>query len=111
MELLARLAVCSEQLKVAAEQLRRPRDDNDASRTGQETIDFLMEWIKSFQVTDSTFTVYDRASRRDRSEWWRRSCVADTRPTPCDSPRAPTRMPGLPPDRSGRSPDQKFRTS
>ena len=51
MELLARLATCREQLRVIAEQLRQSPDDNDASRIAQETIDFLTQWIKSFQVT------------------------------------------------------------
>jgi hypothetical protein len=51
MELLARLATCREQLRVIAEQLRQSPDDNDASRIAQETIDFLMQWVKSFQVT------------------------------------------------------------
>jgi hypothetical protein len=50
MELLARLATCREQLKVAAEQLRQSPDDNDASRIAQETIDFLTHWLKTFQV-------------------------------------------------------------
>jgi hypothetical protein len=49
--LLARLAVCREQLRDAAEQFRESRDDEDASRIAQETIDFLGRWIKSFQVT------------------------------------------------------------
>jgi hypothetical protein len=51
MALLARLAACREQLKEAAEQLRHSRDDKDASRIAQETIDFLTHWLKSFQVT------------------------------------------------------------
>jgi hypothetical protein len=51
MALLARLAACREQLKEAAEQLRQSRDDKDASRIAQETIDFLTHWLKSFQVT------------------------------------------------------------
>jgi hypothetical protein len=38
--LLARLAVCREQLRDAAEQFRESRDDEDASRIAQETIDF-----------------------------------------------------------------------
>jgi hypothetical protein len=50
MALLARLAACREQLKQAAEQLRESRDDKDASRIAQETIDFLTHWLKSFQV-------------------------------------------------------------
>ena len=50
MKFLARLATCREQLKAAAEQLRQSPDDNDASRIAQETIDFLTQWIKSFQV-------------------------------------------------------------
>jgi hypothetical protein len=48
--LLERLATCREQLKVAAEQLRQSPNDSDASRITQETIDFLMHWIGSFQV-------------------------------------------------------------
>jgi hypothetical protein len=48
---LARLAGCREQLKQAAEQLRESREDKDASRIAQETIDFLTHWLKSFQVT------------------------------------------------------------
>jgi hypothetical protein len=48
--LLERLATCREQLRVAAEQLRQSPYDSDASRIAQETIDFLMQWIKSFQV-------------------------------------------------------------
>jgi hypothetical protein len=44
------LATCREQLKIAAEQLRQSPDENDASRIAQETIDFLTQWIKSFQV-------------------------------------------------------------
>ena len=51
MALLTRLAACREQLKQAAEQLRESRDDKDASRIAQETIDFLTHWFKSFQVT------------------------------------------------------------
>jgi hypothetical protein len=50
MELLTRLAACRERLKLAAEQLRQSPDDKDASRIAQETIDFLTQWIKSFQV-------------------------------------------------------------
>jgi hypothetical protein len=48
--LLECLATCREQLKIAAEQLRQSPDENDASRIAQETIDFLTQWIKSFQV-------------------------------------------------------------
>ena len=48
MALLARLAACREQLKQTAEQLREARDDKDASRIAQETIDFLTHWLKSF---------------------------------------------------------------
>jgi hypothetical protein len=48
---LARLAGCREQLKQAAEQLRESREDKDASRIAQETIDFLTHWIESVQVT------------------------------------------------------------
>jgi len=48
-ELLTQLATSREQLKVAAEQLRESRDDKDASGIAQETIDFLTQWIKSFQ--------------------------------------------------------------
>ena len=51
MALLERLAVCRDQLKMTAEQLRESRDDKEASRTAQETIDFLMHWLKSFQIT------------------------------------------------------------
>jgi hypothetical protein len=51
MALLARLATCREQLKEAADQLRESRDDEDASRIAQDTIDFLTHWLKSFQVT------------------------------------------------------------
>ena len=51
MKLLACLATCRDQLKEAAEQLRQSPDDNDASCIAQETIDFLAQWIKSFQVT------------------------------------------------------------
>ena len=50
LELLARLATCREQLKIAAEQLRQSRANEDASRIAQETVDFLTHWIKSFQV-------------------------------------------------------------
>ncbi len=49
-ELLTRLATCREQLRVAAEQLRESRADEGASRIAQETVDFLTQWIKSFQV-------------------------------------------------------------
>jgi hypothetical protein len=49
-ELLKRFATCREQLRVAAEQLRQSRADEDASRIAQETVDFLTQWIKSFQV-------------------------------------------------------------
>ena len=49
-ELLTRLATCRDQLRDAAEQLRQSPDDSDASRIAQETIDFLMQWIGSFQV-------------------------------------------------------------
>jgi hypothetical protein len=49
-ELLKRLATCREQLRVAAEQLRQSGADEDASRIAQETLDFLTQWIKSFQV-------------------------------------------------------------
>ena len=48
--LLECLATGREQLRVAAEQLRQSPDDSDASRIAQETIDFLMQSIKSFQV-------------------------------------------------------------
>jgi hypothetical protein len=51
MALLARLATCREQLREAAEQLRESRDDKEASRIAQETIDFLTHWLKSFQIT------------------------------------------------------------
>ena len=51
MALLARLGACREQLKEAAEQLRESRDDKEASRIAQETIDFLTHWLKSFQIT------------------------------------------------------------
>ena len=37
--------------KEAAEQLRQSRDDKDASRIAQETIDFFTPWFKSFQTT------------------------------------------------------------
>jgi hypothetical protein len=50
MDLLTRLAACREQLKLVAEQFRQSPDDQDASRIAQETIDFLTQWIKSFQV-------------------------------------------------------------
>jgi len=50
MSLLARLAACREQLREAAEQLRESRNDADAFRIAQETVDFLTQWIKSFQV-------------------------------------------------------------
>ena len=43
MALLARLAACREQLKEAAEQFRQARDDKDASRIAEETIDFLTQ--------------------------------------------------------------------
>ena len=49
-ELLTRLATCREQLRIAAEQLRQSRADEDASRIAQETVDFLTRWIKSFRV-------------------------------------------------------------
>jgi hypothetical protein len=48
--LLERLGTCREQLKQAAEHLRQSPDDKDASRIALETIDFLTQWIKSFQV-------------------------------------------------------------
>jgi hypothetical protein len=51
MKLLTRLAVCREQLKEAAEQLRQSRDDKDASCIAQETIHFVTDWLKTFQVT------------------------------------------------------------
>ena len=49
-ELLTRLATCREQLRIAAEQLRQSRADEDASRIAQETVDFLTRCIKSFRV-------------------------------------------------------------
>jgi hypothetical protein len=49
--LLERLAVCRDQLKMAADQLRESCDDEDASRVAQETVDFLVQWLKSFQIT------------------------------------------------------------
>jgi hypothetical protein len=51
MALLARLGTCREKLREAAEQLRGSRDDKEASRIAQETIDFLTHWLKSFQIT------------------------------------------------------------
>jgi hypothetical protein len=50
MALLVRLAACREQLKEAAEQFRQARDDKDASRIAEETIDFLTHWLKGFQI-------------------------------------------------------------
>jgi hypothetical protein len=49
-ELLTRLATCREQLRIAAEQLRQSRADEDAARIAGETVDFLTQWIESFQV-------------------------------------------------------------
>jgi hypothetical protein len=49
-ELLTRLATCREQLRVAAEQLRQSPDDKDASRIALQTIDFLTQWLKTFQI-------------------------------------------------------------
>jgi hypothetical protein len=49
--LLERLAVCRDQLKMAADQLRESCDDEDASLVAQETVDFLVQWLKSFQIT------------------------------------------------------------
>jgi hypothetical protein len=46
MAFLVRLAECREHLKGAAEQLRESRDDEEASRIAQETIDFLTRWLK-----------------------------------------------------------------
>ena len=51
MELLTSLAPCRHRLKLAAEQLRQSSDDEDATRIAQETVDFLAQWIRSFQVT------------------------------------------------------------
>ena len=51
MELLRCLAPCRERLKLAAEQLRQSPEDKDSSRVAQETIDFLVQWLKSFQIT------------------------------------------------------------
>jgi hypothetical protein len=50
MELLTRLALCREQLRRAAERLRESRDDDDASCIARETIDFLAQWLKTFQI-------------------------------------------------------------
>jgi broad specificity phosphatase PhoE len=49
----ARLAKCREQLRRAAERLRESRDDDDASFTSciaRETIDFLAQRLKTFQI-------------------------------------------------------------
>jgi hypothetical protein len=54
--LLAGLAACREQLKQAAEQLRESRDDKDASRIAQETIDFLTHWLKAFRSLPSVLS-------------------------------------------------------
>ncbi len=82
MALLARLGACREQLKVAAEQLRQSPDDNDASRVAQETIHFLTDWLKTFQVTHAALS--DRGARR-----------AGSTPSPsgrCAPPRAATEL-------------------
>ena len=65
MELLTCLASCRERLKLAAEQLRQSSDDQDASRIAQETIDFLMGWIKTFQIKGDR----RRGVMRFRSLW------------------------------------------
>jgi len=55
-ELLTRLATCREQLRAAAEQLRQSRADEDASRIAQETVDFLTDWLKTFQITGAALS-------------------------------------------------------
>jgi hypothetical protein len=51
MLLLGRVEECIEQLKESADQLGQSRDNKDASRVAQETIDFLKHWLTSFQIT------------------------------------------------------------
>jgi hypothetical protein len=51
MLLLGRVEERIEQLKESADQLGQSRDNKDASRVAQETIDFLKHWLTSFQIT------------------------------------------------------------
>ena len=68
MALLACLAKCREHLKEAAEQFRESRDDEEASRITQETIDFLAQWLKSFQIlARSSFVLPMRSTREGHS--------------------------------------------
>jgi hypothetical protein len=51
MLLLGRVEECIEQLKESADQLGQSRDNKDASRGAEETIDFLKHWLTSPQIT------------------------------------------------------------